>query len=356
MELYHRLHYPDSKQCRAMTNNMTSSLLDTYQRTSKRPSGVLAERYGEHISNCSVTVFFMDPRLSHPIAYGQGQPGWYALESVAAYIPTACVFLLTASCTMQSYIMKQQEASSSSSSSTSLVTTKQVVDEAVRDAVYAKSLPLFRNMMDQGLVRLSYLDHNKYHFESCSNTGNPTTAFVNIGLWRDEFIEQDSDSVLVIQDDSVFCYSHDLLQGTSILPQYQQYPYVGGVWPRDFLFLRDMCMDPQDLWRRFLWEEKNRRKGDGNKQQEQQHWNHRNVSTEISLCGQQGRGPIGNGGLSLRSRKWMIRAIEACPFEHYSGIQNISALTTRPICMAKEYNREDDSQCGSFTVNRQAHF
>lgn len=34
-----------------------------------------------------------------------------------------------------------------------------------------------------------------------------------------------------------------------------------------------------------------------------------------------GLGPVGNGGLSLRSRKWMIRAIETCPLVAYSGLE-----------------------------------
>ena len=34
-----------------------------------------------------------------------------------------------------------------------------------------------------------------------------------------------------------------------------------------------------------------------------------------------GRGPVGNGGLSLRSRKWMIKAIETCPHVTNSGLE-----------------------------------
>jgi hypothetical protein len=32
-----------------------------------------------------------------------------------------------------------------------------------------------------------------------------------------------------------------------------------------------------------------------------------------------GIAPVGNGGLYLRNRTWMIRAIEACPHDRYSG-------------------------------------
>jgi hypothetical protein len=34
-----------------------------------------------------------------------------------------------------------------------------------------------------------------------------------------------------------------------------------------------------------------------------------------------GRGPLGSGGFSLRSRKWMIRAIETCPHMTNSGME-----------------------------------
>jgi len=40
-----------------------------------------------------------------------------------------------------------------------------------------------------------------------------------------------------------------------------------------------------------------------------------------------GRAPAGNGGFSLRSRKWMIKAINTCP-SPYTAISSISTTTT----------------------------
>ena len=46
-------------------------------------------------------------------------------------------------------------------------------------------------------------------------------------------------------------------------------------------------------------------------------------------------GPLGNGGFSLRSRKWMRRSIATCPHVHYSG------LKVNPLCQVYENIPED---------------
>ena len=53
-----------------------------------------------------------------------------------------------------------------------------------------------------------------------------------------------------------------------------------------------------------------------------------------NLC-QDLNGPMGNGGFSLRSRKWMRRSIATCPHVHYSG------LHVNPLCQVYENIPED---------------
>jgi hypothetical protein len=56
-----------------------------------------------------------------------------------------------------------------------------------------------------------------------------------------------------------------------------------------------------------------------------------------AVC-EDGKGPLGNGGFSLRNRKWMIHAIEACPHMTNSGMD----LTDEPLaCKVFEQVNED---------------
>jgi hypothetical protein len=56
----------------------------------------LGPTYGPSITECSVTIVFMDPRFGFPVYnYGPGQAAWFALESIGAFAPEACVLLQT---------------------------------------------------------------------------------------------------------------------------------------------------------------------------------------------------------------------------------------------------------------------
>ena len=61
----------------------------------KRPYE-LKSTYGPNIEACEITVVFTDPRLGFPkYDYGPGQSMWFALESIGAFAPEACVLLQT---------------------------------------------------------------------------------------------------------------------------------------------------------------------------------------------------------------------------------------------------------------------
>ena len=78
----------------------------------------------------SLRILFLDPHLGDP-NYGRDQAAWFALESAAYSLPDACVLLLTPSCLM----------------------SNDVDNDNVHQHIYQSSLPLFRSMIERGLVR-----------------------------------------------------------------------------------------------------------------------------------------------------------------------------------------------------------
>jgi len=159
--------------------------------------------YGSEITErgCNITVFLMDPRL--PLL--ENNSPWFTLESVAAFLPDACVVILTARCKIQEeYGISDVDAGI-------------VVFNRMKKA----ALPLFLKMIEKGQVRISFIDHIKYNLKRCDFV-NPSAVLMNIHFWTDEFIEDiDSDTVLIIQDDAVLCHSFDL-------QEWKQFAFVGG--------------------------------------------------------------------------------------------------------------------------------
>jgi hypothetical protein len=300
-----------------LSQDHSSSHADGESEQALTTEAIIGSSYGSNVTDCSLTVLFMDPRLGDP-SYGPGQAAWFALESVAALAEHACVLLLTSSCAMKEQLEAQRHEEVS----------ERQAEEAVKHAVYSKSLPLFREMILQGRVRLSILDTAKYHLKSCRDFGNPTAAFVNIDFWRDEFLQGvDSDLVLMMQDDAVLCTSlHDNLA------DYKQYAYVGGVWPPKASKLHPdppegMCISMAGLWK--SWTLPQRRwemfqKGMTNKPATEPD---ELLETQFPAVCADGKGPVGNGGFSLRSREWMVKAITTCPQVKFSGVDTTGANT-----------------------------
>jgi hypothetical protein len=289
---------------------------------------ILSSSYGSNVTACSVTVLFMDPRIGDP-SYGPGQAAWFALESVAAFAEHACVLLLTSSCTMKEQLEAQRHEKVSEGHA----------EEAVKHAVYSKSLPLFREMILQGRVRLSILDTAKYRLKSCRDFGNPTAAFVNVDFWRDEFQGIDSDSVLMMQDDAVLCTSlHEQLA------DYKQYAYVGGVWPPKASKLhpnppQGMCVGMAGLWKSWMlpqrrWERFQKELTDKPATEPDEL-----LETQFPAVCADGNGPVGNGGFSLRSREWTVKAITTCPHVKFSGVD--TGATTALACKVLDSVNED---------------
>ena len=263
---------------------------------------------------CDLTAVIFDPRL--PIAT-ETSPAWGALESVLAHVTgNVCLVLQTSAC-----ILAQQQQPIHNITTTDLW-------QAIRSRIPSHT-PLLRSALDAGSgswtptpggyghVRLSVVDHERYSLLSCFNFWSPSNAWMNVHYWEHEFTSHDSDLVLILQDDTVLCQTLDPGKFHA-----KGFAYLGGPWPnkRDGTGLQ-VCTRMELLWRR---------------------WNSLGNIWSTVLAGwfQQGPtchfapdndnrqgestppyyGPAGNGGLSLRSRTWMARAIRTCPHARYSGL------------------------------------
>ena len=111
--------------------------------------------------------------------------------------------------------------------------------------------------------------------------------------WDKEFTTQDSDLVMLIQSDSVFCHTFNV-------SQWDDLAYVGGIWPpnpwthNNLGFAISPCSAIKEFWT--LWNS-------------EQHLEYPHICTND-------RAPTGNGGFSLRSRKWMRIATNTCPSKY----------------------------------------
>lgn len=276
---------------------------------SHRPSN-LTFTYAEDVQErgCPLTVVFMDPRL--PVLPA-ASPAFFSLESVAAYAEESCVLLLTASCEVRELLLADEHDEE---------ITEEISRLVALEMIYNNSLPLFRQMADRGQVRVGFPNHEKYKLKSASNFYNPSSALQNVHFWQDEFTAADSDFVLVIQDDAVLCHRLDA-------NLWREFAYVGGVWPQKSnplspVPLEGMCIGMPNRWRSWTlpqrrWTKQLERSGEA---KDALRPPFEPLEMEFPRICQDDIGPIGNGGLSLRSRKWLIAAINACPHIERSGI------------------------------------
>ena len=213
---------------------------------------------------CRLTVSIVDPR---PPTSGHNHPIWFTLESVALYAPYACVVFHTASCDL-----KIVETANMLSAPTS-----QQRKNLVAQSIYDRSLPLFRRMMERGLVRINILDSDKYGTK-CSNFGNGNSIYLNIHFWLDEFIEGvDSNMILTVQQDSVLCHYFDI-------NLWKHFAYVGAPWAQWIW----NCGAMRELWNEYA------PKCNGLE-------NYRADESMSLICSPGHGGLQGNGGLSLRN-------------------------------------------------------
>jgi hypothetical protein len=163
------------------------------------------------------------------------------------------------------------------------------------------------------------LNHTRYNLRSCNNFYNPSYLFENYHFWGpDEFLPQDSDLLLMTQGDAVLC--HELH-----MDKWRDVAWVGAPWPaRKGKRGWDFCSFLPNSWTDFH----------GGKTVP-------SFPTEDQFCDDTTYGPQGNGGLSLRSRSWLRKAIEYCPVvdRAVSGLDQ-DAYDAAP-CKAKVVAAED---------------
>jgi hypothetical protein len=153
---------------------------------------------------CNLTSILMEPRLP---GLDFRDAAWYTLESLATFAPYTCLLIQTSSCAFLS---------------TSEPMPRQI--EVVAKKIYSHALPMFRQMMERGLVRITILDYQKYNLPSCTNFHTPTNAWMNFHYWNDELIHNvDSDILLTIQTDGVICRHFNYKLWSDLA-------YVGAPW------------------------------------------------------------------------------------------------------------------------------
>jgi len=203
--------------------------------------------------------------------------------------------------------------------------------------VYENALPLFRRTIESGRVRISFLDFHQFNVTACHQLENPSVVFLNVNYWRDDggFVKEDSDTVLLHQPGTTLCYP------LTDLKSLREFAKVGNLWPQDqhpmiVNPVEGACQGMPTLWKNWLgdpqqWQGKMKKdvKPTMDITREENSVHHQQQSKEIlnnvfpKIC-EDGRGPIGHGTFSLRSRKWMIQAIEVCPHVSYSGTSSSS--------------------------------
>jgi hypothetical protein len=259
-------------------------------------------------------VSIVDPRP--PTVSDYNHPIWFALESVATYVSYACVVFHTSDCHLNTNNKADADAGSSSQPPTA---TKEQRLNFVAQSIYNKSLPLFRTMMEDGLVRINILNDDsshttdtnnkyKYNIPSCNDFGKGNSIFLNINFWLYEFIDNvDSNMILTLQSDSVICHKFDI-------ELWNHYAYVGAPWAQWIW----NCGAMKERWYDILSSKCNAM----NNENEKKYTPDVNMS---KICTPHHGGLQGNGGLSLRNRQWMVEAIKQCPSQ-YSGLDKFQNL------------------------------
>jgi hypothetical protein len=258
-------------------------------------------RYG-----CNLTTVLVEPRLpTSDFKYS----GLYTLESVATYASYSCVVIQTSSCS----VLPPKDGEDPEPMS------RQV--EEVAKEIYKRALPMFRGMMERGLVRVTILDHNKYHLTDCTNFYTPSNAWMSVRYWLDEFIDKvDNEMVLIVQSDGVICRDFDVTLWSDLA-------FVGAPWAPNRWTGAVVCDQLRSMFEN-SWT---------NVQKDESASNDTEPILKLQNYCENGFGCGYNGGIVLRNWTWMVRAIQACPSVLYSGIS-----TSGKNCVVEGDVQEDE--------------
>jgi hypothetical protein len=148
---------------------------------------------------------------------------------------------------------------------------------------------------------------------------------------------------MIFQDDSVLCYP-------LVVGPLAEYAFVASVWPKvnNPLVpesLEGPCREMPASWHSWLRPQRRvklqlvegeaKTVEEGRRASESDHVTY--LNEEFPHVCENGRAPVGSGGLSLRSRRWMIKAIETCPHVKYSGM-NVEDNNDHQIILCKVFD------------------
>ena len=326
----------------------------------------------EDNSQCSLTVVLTDPRL--PYFPANDTIYTKTLESVAEYVPSnACILLQTSVCQLEKCTNVAPEKlvyygeetlpkndprrktegfrpeirkACQQKKTEHNVASQDAVDLAA-SLIQRRSGPLLKDYWDRGRVRVSVLNHKTYSLAACDVFVSVNNMLLSSRYWMGEFMDDDADQVLVIQRDAFLCKPLRL-------QSWGQFHFVGSPWHKKWpwmdisfknkdnrtIFFRNSHQSKEqysvDAWREY-WE-----------QLDQLYTRHTDHDTDCSTMERQVNNVhcplsphpvfpktlpsltqwVGNGGLSLRSRKWMIRMIRLCPKKKISHLSEGEMSTT----------------------------
>lgn len=306
---------------------------------------------------CTLTIVIAEPSL--PLLPSNDMAYVNSLESTAEYAPPgSCFVIQTSGCALRKIVDEKNVHPATVVKGGKILSSKHAdknnnytswnTRQLVSTSIHSRSGPHLTEWIDSGRVRLTILNHTTYNFQCDSY--NVNALWMNSHYYTHEFLEQDSDTLLFIQRDSFLCRPFDV-------DKWKQFAYVGGPWMRGWGRLGIGTV--RSFWRRGrggfhvvdgLREEKN---GSYSVNQWKEYWQSErgktcSVEQGLENCTIREHPPnfpdaklhkkiygmVGNGGLSLRSRTWMLRAIHICPYPPYAALP--INLKENAICTAHD--------------------
>lgn len=239
---------------------------------------------------CPVTVVFLDANLPN---LKSGDPSLFQLESIATFLPDACVIIQTSSCSFRNALAVAEEMNLS-------------LEHSIYLRIFTMVEEQTHDMMERGQVRVTFLDHDKYNLKACDDFSFFSRALMNVNYWRDEFNDRDSNNVIIVRRGAVLCHHFDV-------EKYREYAFVAApLKNKDEMYGEsDYCNALKTLW-----------KTNSVNASVPSSLDESNAMANILQSCLEGIGPMSmDGNLSLFHRGKILEAIQTCPHEHYSGYE-----------------------------------
>mmetsp|Transcript_8231 Transcript_8231/g.15505 ORF Transcript_8231/g.15505 Transcript_8231/m.15505 type:complete len:497 (-) Transcript_8231:8-1498(-) len=244
---------------------------------------------------CPVTVVFVDANFPNRKS---GDPSFFELESIATFLPNACIIIQTSRCSFHNALPVAEEMNLSLEHSIYLRMVTMVEEET-------------HEMMERGQVRVTFLNHEKYNLDACDDFSSfSSRALLNVNYWRDEFHEKDSNSVIIVRKGAVLCHRLDV-------EKYIEYAFVAApLTSRNEKIFggSDYCNALKTLWKTSVV--------NSSIPSSSSLLDEKNAMANILQSCLEGVGPMPiNESFSMFHREKVLEAIQTCPHEQYSGLE-----------------------------------